>query len=56
MVLGGTSLNFIEIGTLKPCTPFVTRKAPPVGTNAGGGIEVVVPEGGVQVDYFSAKK
>jgi hypothetical protein len=41
------NLNFIEAGTLRPGTPFVTRQAPPVGSNLGGGIEIVVPEGRV---------
>jgi filamentous hemagglutinin len=48
--------NFIEVGRLKPGTPFVTRRAPGVGTNPGGGIEVVVPEGGVEVGVFSCWK
>jgi hypothetical protein len=39
--------DYIETATIKPGTPFVTRQAPPVGTNRGGGIEVVVPSVGV---------
>jgi hypothetical protein len=46
--------NFIEAATLRPGTSFVTRVAPPVGTNPGGGIEVVVPEGGVIVRAFTS--
>ena len=38
--------NFVEVGKLKPGTPFITRQAPGVGTNPGGGIEIVVPENG----------
>jgi RHS repeat-associated protein len=45
--------NFIESGVLKPGTPFVTRQAPGVGQNIGGGVEVVVPEGGVLLRGFS---
>jgi len=47
------NLNFIEAGALRPGTSFVTRQAPPVGSNVGGGIEVVVPEGGVRLRSFS---
>ncbi len=47
------SWNFIESATLRPGTPFVTRQAPAVGQNLGGGIEVVVPEGGVVLRSFS---
>jgi hypothetical protein len=45
--------NFLEAGTLPPGTPFVTRRAPAVGENLGGGIEVVVPEGAVRLHTFS---
>ncbi len=45
--------DFIESGSLRPGTPFVTRPAPPVGPNPGGGIEVVVPPGGVALESFS---
>ncbi len=45
--------NFIESATLRPGTPFVTRQAPAVGGNLGGGIEAVVPEGGVWLRSFS---
>jgi hypothetical protein len=44
--------NFIESAMLGPGSPFVTRVAPGVGTNIGGGIEVVVPEGGGILQYF----
>ena len=46
--------DFIEVATLKPGTDFVTRPAPGVGDNAGGGIEVVVPANGVIMDSFNA--
>lgn len=34
-----TNANFVETATLTPGTPFITRPAPPVGTNPGGGEE-----------------
>jgi len=45
--------NFIETATVKPGSPFVTRPAPAVGSNTGGGIEVVVPSGGVNIRAFN---
>ncbi|MBP7393003.1 MAG: hypothetical protein KA945_04110 [Zoogloea sp.] len=45
--------NFIETATVKPGTAFVTRQAPAAGENPGGGIEVVVPSGGVQMKFIS---
>ena len=36
--------NFIEAGNLKQGRSFVTRKASPVGSNFGGGLEVVTEE------------
>lgn len=48
--------NFIEIGTIKPGTNFVTRPAPAApGSqyNPNAGIEVVTPAGGVDVEVFS---
>ena len=45
--------NFIETAILRLGTAFVTRIAPPVWPNPGGGIEVVVPEGGVILQGFS---
>jgi RHS repeat-associated protein len=48
-----TNANFIETATLRPGTPFVTRTAPAVGANPGGGTEVVVAEGGVVMQSFS---
>ena len=44
--------DFIETATLKPGTSFITRPAPGIGANPGGGIEVVVPSGGVRLDSF----
>ena len=45
--------DFIESGTLKRGTDFVTRPAPGIGHNVGGGIEVVVPSGGVKLNSFT---
>jgi LysM repeat protein len=49
------NINFIEAATLNPGTTFITRPSPGVGTNVGGGIEVVVPKGGVQMKWFSSQ-
>ena len=46
------NLDFVEVGTLKPGTRFVTRPAPGIGSNRGGAIEVVVPNNGVEVKLF----
>jgi|GEM_PF-765415 len=48
--------NFISTGTLKNGGRFITRPAPAVGSNLGGGIEVVVPPGGVNMNTFSVIK
>jgi len=45
--------DFIASGVVRSGAPFITRTAPGVGTSAGGGIEVVVPEGGVRLHGFS---
>lgn len=42
--------DFIEVGRVKSGTSFVTRRAPGVGKNVGGEIEVVVPEGAVTIE------
>ena len=43
--------DFIETATVRPGSEFITRPAPPSpdGLNPGGGIEVVVPESGVNI-------
>ena len=48
-----SNADFIEAATLRPGTPFITRPAPGVGTNAGGAIEVVIPAGGAQMKWFA---
>jgi hypothetical protein len=45
--------DFTVTGRLKPGGKFVTRIAPAAGGNPGGGIEVVVEEGAVQVDTLN---
>jgi filamentous hemagglutinin len=45
--------DFVEQGQLMEGTPFITRTAPAVGANPGGGIEAVVPPGGVDLNWFS---
>jgi hypothetical protein len=47
-----SGFDYMLKGRIKSNTPFVTRTAPGVGSNAGGAIEVVVPEGGVQLGPF----
>lgn len=41
------NIDFIESAIIKKDGVFVTRKAPGVGNNLGGAIEIVVPEGQV---------
>ncbi|MBD3341159.1 MAG: hypothetical protein GF353_18785 [Candidatus Lokiarchaeota archaeon] len=45
--------NFIETATLKQGSKFITRTAPGVGSNVGGGIEVVVPLNSIKLNSFS---
>ena len=45
--------DFIMTAKLKPGADFVTRSAPGVGGNFGGGIEVVVPPNYVDIITFS---
>jgi LysM repeat protein len=44
--------DFVETAVVPPGSPFVTRPAPGVRPNLGGGIEVVVPPRGVVLNYF----
>ncbi len=48
-----TRSNFIMTGELKPGANFITRSAPSIGKNLGGGIEVVVPPNAVNIKTFS---
>lgn len=45
-----TNADFVEYGVLKPGAHFVTRAAPSVGSNPGGGIEIVVRPFDVQME------
>lgn len=45
-------LDYIIGGTLKKGEPFITRVAPSLGENSGGGIEVVTNPHAVQLDFF----
>ena len=47
------NFDFVEQGRVPAGTNFITRPAPGIGDNVGGGIEVVVPAGGVDLDWFS---
>ncbi len=47
------NLDFFESATLRPGSSFVTRFAPGVGENLGGGLEVVGPAGGFDFTGFS---
>lgn len=45
--------DFIMTGQLKSGSEFITRPAPPVGSNVGGGIEVVTQSDGVELVTFN---
>lgn len=45
--------DFIESAVVPRGGAFITREAPGVGANTGGGIEVVVRSGGVRMRSFS---
>ena len=47
---------FIEIGTLKNNTIFITREVPVVGSNLGGVVEVVTTSGYVTLETFHTVK
>jgi hypothetical protein len=44
--------TFVIQGYIRPGAPFVTRKAPGIGTNTGGAIEIVANPGDVILDWF----
>lgn len=46
------NFDFIEVAVIDPKAKFITREAPPVGSNAGGGIEVVVDASTPKLEYF----
>jgi hypothetical protein len=43
---------FVTQATIKPGVPVVTRRAPGIGLNGGGEIEVVVNPGDVNIEWF----
>ena len=47
-----SKLDYIIKGKLKSGEQFITRPAPGLGSNKGGGIEVVTPPNSVDFDYF----
>ena len=44
--------DFVEVAALNPDSTFITREAPGLGANGGGGIEVVVNAGTPKLQYF----
>lgn len=50
------NMNFVETSTIKQGDLFITRPAPGIGTNIGGGIEVVIPSGSITIGSFSVVK
>jgi filamentous hemagglutinin len=47
-----TQFDFIEVAVLNPNSNYITREAPGIGINGGGGIEVVVNSGEPKLKYF----
>ena len=47
-----TDPDFIIRGQVKTSSPFVTRRAPSVGSNPGGALEIVTRVGDVVLDFF----
>jgi len=48
----GDGINWVMKGTIDKETPFVTRDAPGIGSNAGGGSEIVLNSGQVKIQWF----
>ena len=46
------SFDYIVHRKLKPGTEYITRAAPWLGGNVGGGIEMVTPPNSVSLDVF----
>lgn len=51
-----SNADFIQSAVLRSGSSFVTRIAPPVGANPGGGIEVVTQEGGIVMQSFNVTR
>lgn len=47
-----TRFDFVEVAVLKPGSRFITREAPGMSVNGGGGIEIVVNPGEPKLQYF----
>ena len=47
-----TKFDFVEVSVLRPESTFITREAPGIGSNSGGGIEIVVNAGEPKLQYF----
>jgi RHS repeat-associated protein len=47
-----SAFDFVLSGVIKPGAKYITRRAPGIGSNAGGGVEVVVRSGGVNSRSF----
>ncbi len=45
--------DFIESAVLRPGAPYITRAAPGIGENVGGGIEAVINPGDAVMCAFS---
>jgi hypothetical protein len=50
--LGRARPDFVIGATVRPGVNFVARTAPAFGRNAGGAPEIVVPSGGVRINFF----
>ena len=44
--------NLNNASLIKPGSTFITREAPGIGINSGGGIEVIVNAGEPKLQYF----
>lgn len=47
-----SNIDYVIGGKQIPGTPYITRSAPPLGNNAGGGIEIVNNPNSVILDFF----
>lgn len=50
--LANSQVDYVIGGTKVPGAPYVTRPAPPVPPNLGGGIEVVTNPNSVRLNFF----
>ncbi len=47
------NFDFVEAARVHPESHFITREAPGIGSNPGGGIEVITRAGEPKLQYFS---